>query len=212
MDIILKVSVVLLFFGLGIYRSRFLWEDAKAFYGIKCRQLSAKKTIAYENTVSIVQYSIGLIVIASFILSPLFLPSLLVGLVIFINGLLLARQARITLGKSWAHILEVTVEKQPLVKTGPYRWCRNPIYVAFFIEWVGFVTTFSWNLLVQPYFWLILIASAWFLIRQYHAAVLLEEKVLTKRYGSDYKSYAATTPRYLPLGPFFKKIHIKPIL
>lgn len=212
MEIIIKIVIVLSFVCLGIYRSRFLWPDLEAFYGTKCRQLSWQKTRLYENTVHTVQYSVGIIVLISFILNPLHLVSFLVGFFIFISGLLFARSARITLGKSWAHIFEVTTEKQPLVRTGAYRWCRNPIYVSLFIEWIGFVITFGWNLLTEPYFLLILLIGGWYLANKYHEAVLLEEKILAKRYGNDYKNYKIMTPRYLPLGPILQKMHIKPIL
>lgn len=207
MEALSKLAIVLSFYLFRVYRCHFLWPDIEAFNGVKCSLISTERKRKHDSQVDKVQFILGSVAIVSFMVNSFFLVSFGIGLLIFISGLIGARRARIVLGASWANIFELTEQKQPLVTVGPYRWCRNPIYVAFFVEWVGFIITFAWHILDEPIFWIVLLVGAIIMMRSYHQAILLEEHKLSERYGNDYKNYAAITPRYLPLGPLLQLLH-----
>ena len=82
-----------------------------------------------------------------------------------------------------------TGRSQPrLVTTGPYRISRNPQYVTYFFFLAGYAvigrTWVAWIALVL--YWVVV-----------HLIVLIEEEHLERRFGSEYRTYKDSTPRYL---------------
>ncbi|MDH3497770.1 MAG: isoprenylcysteine carboxylmethyltransferase family protein [Gemmatimonadota bacterium] len=75
-----------------------------------------------------------------------------------------------------------------LVTDGPYRWSRNPQYVAYSGIPVGYALTgvavMAW---VGVALYLVLV----------HGTVLVEEEHLERQLGDAYRAYKRTTPRYL---------------
>ncbi len=75
-----------------------------------------------------------------------------------------------------------------LVTDGPYRWSRNPQYVAYTPFIVGYALTgqgvMRW---VGVALYLVLV----------HLTVLVEEEHLERQLGDRYRAYRAATPRYL---------------
>ncbi len=76
-----------------------------------------------------------------------------------------------------------------IVRTGPYRWSRNPIYLAFSLFQVGIA------------FW---VNSPWLLVTLVPAIAVMslvviprEERYLEQRFPSDYLAYKATVRRWL---------------
>jgi protein-S-isoprenylcysteine O-methyltransferase Ste14 len=76
-----------------------------------------------------------------------------------------------------------------IVHTGPYRWSRNPIYLAFSLLQLGLAFWFD---------------SLWLLVTLIPAVALMsfvviprEEQYLETRFGSDYLSYKASVRRWL---------------
>ena len=76
-----------------------------------------------------------------------------------------------------------------IVRTGPYRWSRNPIYLAFSLLQLGAA------------FW---VNSLWLLLTLIPAVALMsfvviprEEQYLETRFPSDYLSYKASVRRWL---------------
>jgi protein-S-isoprenylcysteine O-methyltransferase Ste14 len=51
-------------------------------------------------------------------------------------GLGFAVWARVHLGKYWSGNVTIKVEHK-LIRTGPYRWVRNPIYTGIIIAVIG---------------------------------------------------------------------------
>jgi protein-S-isoprenylcysteine O-methyltransferase Ste14 len=78
----------------------------------------------------------------------------------------------------------------PLIASGPFAWCRNPLYVGNVALWVGFA-------LLSRLVWLAPIAAA-LLGAEYRAIVRWEEHLLECRFGESYRAYAAEVPRWLP--------------
>jgi protein-S-isoprenylcysteine O-methyltransferase Ste14 len=77
-----------------------------------------------------------------------------------------------------------------LVRSGPYRYSRNPQYVSIFLLLGG------WALLSasRPALWACLGASAW-----YFLAPFVEEPWLRAQFGGEYETYTRAIPRFLGL-------------
>jgi protein-S-isoprenylcysteine O-methyltransferase Ste14 len=75
-----------------------------------------------------------------------------------------------------------------LIRRGPYRWVRHPMYTSFFGGYLGAL------LLLQSWVFFIPIAFApgfWFM-------AVVEERILTGQFGADYGSYRRQAGRFLP--------------
>lgn len=111
------------------------------------------------------------------------------GLFIHFTGSLFALWARFIMKSSWGPPAQHNIARQKkLVTGGPFSFSRNPIYIGLFIMFIGF------ELALGSY--LILLAIPLFLL--INKAVLVEEKLLGKYFGSDYEVYKKRVPRYLP--------------
>lgn len=78
-----------------------------------------------------------------------------------------------------------------LVTNGPYAYVRNPLYLGNILMYLG-IGIMS-NALVP---WLQLVAVAYFVF-QYAVIISLEEKYLEQTF-SEWKSYSANVPRFIP--------------
>jgi protein-S-isoprenylcysteine O-methyltransferase Ste14 len=76
-----------------------------------------------------------------------------------------------------------------LVRRGPYRFTRNPMYLGMTIVYVGFalVVNTAWPLLLLP---LVL----WGLVR---GVIRVEEAYLEKEFGDDYRDFKKRVRRWL---------------
>jgi protein-S-isoprenylcysteine O-methyltransferase Ste14 len=80
-----------------------------------------------------------------------------------------------------------------VVATGPYRWVRNPIYLAALLVVLGEAWLFR-------SLWLLAYAGAMAVL--FHLFVTgYEERTLRRRFGSTYLEYRRTVPRWLPRPP-----------
>ena len=79
-----------------------------------------------------------------------------------------------------------------LVIWGPYRWVRNPMYLAVLAILVGESLAFSPRLLVYA----AIVAAAFYLFVR-----LYEEPTLSARFGEDYVSYRRRVGAWLPRPP-----------
>jgi protein-S-isoprenylcysteine O-methyltransferase Ste14 len=85
------------------------------------------------------------------------------------------------------------VPTRHLVVTGPFRWCRNPGYVAVLAMLVG-------QALVLPSARLLLYAAAMGV--GFHLFVLFhEEPTLRRKFGAEFDAYCRRVPRWLPRLP-----------
>ncbi len=84
-----------------------------------------------------------------------------------------------------------------LVRSGPYRWVRNPMYLAGFSILIGEAILFH-SLLLIGYLLLIGMVTHLFV-------VFYEEPRLSHQFGESYKTYLRTVPRWLPRYPRIRK-------
>jgi len=76
-----------------------------------------------------------------------------------------------------------------IVRTGPYRFSRNPIYLAFSVFHVGIAI---W---VNSLWLLATLAGA--LLLMHYVVIPTEERYLERRFGAEYLDYKASVRRWL---------------
>jgi protein-S-isoprenylcysteine O-methyltransferase Ste14 len=127
-------------------------------------------------------------------LTALILPSRFhffapVGLMIQAASLLLAVWARWHLGRNWSAEVRIATDHQ-LIRTGPYRFLRHPIYTAMLGMVLGTaIVSNEYHSLVG----LGILALA------YLRKTRLEETILLKTFGADYDVYRRGTWALVPL-------------
>lgn len=77
-----------------------------------------------------------------------------------------------------------------LFESGPYAWCRNPLYLANATILVGLSLLFESR-------WMVCIALPTALLA-IHSLVATEERVLAESYGDRYRHYCRRVPRFVP--------------
>ena len=103
-------------------------------------------------------------------------------------GFTLAIWARAYLGSNWSGSVTIKVGHE-LIRTGPYRFVRHPIYTGILIAMFGTALAYDrWRVLVAlPVLWLA------FTIKR-----LKEEQFMRQTFGSQYDDYARTTGAIFP--------------
>lgn len=79
-----------------------------------------------------------------------------------------------------------------LVVVGFYRYVRNPMYVGFFVGWIGL-----WVVFGQANFILIAVAAA-VVLGVAMFVRLYEEPTLRRMFGAEYEEYCRNVRRWLP--------------
>lgn len=110
----------------------------------------------------------------------------LFGVLIFGLGIIISVWAKVTMGKIWGIPSEMRRDQTKLIKTGPFHYSRNPIYVGLVMVLAGY------GLALQSYFtFLALIPLLYFM-----NAAEKEEKLLEKHFGKEYLEYKKNVPRF----------------
>lgn len=86
-----------------------------------------------------------------------------------------------------------------LVVVGFYRYVRNPMYVGFFVGWVGLWVVFG-RASLPTFAGAAVVASGAAMFVQ-----LYEEPALRKMFGAEYEEYCRNVPRWLPRIPPWSK-------
>lgn len=110
------------------------------------------------------------------------------GLVLEGAGFALAGWARARLGRYWTGRVVLTPE-QPLVRTGPYRLVRHPLYAGLLAAMLGQALVLGR---------LRGLAAFAILAAAYRRKVDYEEAALRRHFGEEYDEYAAMVPAFLP--------------
>ena len=80
-----------------------------------------------------------------------------------------------------------------VVATGPYRWVRNPIYLAALLVVLGE----AWLFLSPP----LLVYAAAMAVFCHLFVTGYEERKLSRQFGDSYLEYRRTGPRWIPRRP-----------
>ena len=112
-----------------------------------------------------------------------------VGLLLVLLGMALRIAAGRALGTWWS----LRVEIQPnhtLVQTGPYRYVRHPAYLGMLIVCLGLPIAFQsvWATVVMA-------LAVWPAVGY---RVQVEDALLERHFGDEYREYARRTPRLIP--------------
>lgn len=92
---------------------------------------------------------------------------------------------------------DTVVQAKELIIAGPYRYVRNPLYLANTLMAVGFVIIASGNMWSWKFVTLLLlILCSYFLV--YGIIISYEEKFLRQQYGKNYDDYLRSVPRWIP--------------
>lgn len=112
----------------------------------------------------------------------------LVGITITLAGLGFAVWARIHLGTNWSGQPVIRID-HTLVRSGPYRIVRNPIYTGLLIASIG--TT-----LVVGEFWALIITII--LLVVFAMKIQMEEEFLLEEFGESFIRYKQTVKALIP--------------
>ena len=110
------------------------------------------------------------------------------GTVLAIAGLLFAMWARVHLGRNWSAAV-TSKEGHELIRSGPYRIVRHPIYAGLFLAVLGTSITAETGDALIGFF----VISIAYLIK-----LKREENVLAVEFGDQYEEYRREVPALLP--------------
>jgi protein-S-isoprenylcysteine O-methyltransferase Ste14 len=122
-------------------------------------------------------------------LLPASLAFEITGVVLQIGFIGLAAWARVHLGRNWAAEVRIA-EGHELVKSGPYRWLRHPIYTAMLGMFVATaIATGQLHSVIAT----VLMAVV------YQRKIRLEENILRETFGPQFDDYRRDTWALVPL-------------
>jgi protein-S-isoprenylcysteine O-methyltransferase Ste14 len=174
-----------------------LWIVFSLYWSYAARNSGA--TQKRESTGSTATHQILLNVAMLVLILPIpglmqqILPAKLVfeitGVALQIGFIGLAAWARVHLGRNWAAEVRIA-EGHELVKSGPYRWMRHPIYTAMLGMFVAtFIATGQLHSLLAT----ILMTAL------YQRKIRLEENILRETFGPQFDDYRRDTWALVPL-------------
>jgi protein-S-isoprenylcysteine O-methyltransferase Ste14 len=111
------------------------------------------------------------------------------GLALVVLGLAVSVAARVWLGNNWSGMVTLKQDHE-LIRSGPYRWVRHPIYTGLLLAILGSAIAIGeWRGVVA----LALVAAA--TLRR----IAIEERFLTQQFGAAYARYRADVPALVPM-------------
>ena len=110
------------------------------------------------------------------------------GVVITVAGFALAIWARAHLGRNWSSAVTAKIGHE-LIRSGPYRWVRHPIYSGLMVALFGTALVRGE---LRGLFSLVLVYAAW------RYKIRLEERMMVSTFGSEYSTYASATGAMFP--------------
>lgn len=119
---------------------------------------------------------------------PVSVAIMSVGLAIEAAGVAVAIWARRHLGRNWSGRISITVDHE-LVRSGPYRWLRHPIYTGLLLMYLGVALVTGEKLA------LVGLAMGVF---AYWRKIRLEEANLDLAFGAGYQAYRRETWALVP--------------
>ncbi|HKD85801.1 MAG TPA: isoprenylcysteine carboxylmethyltransferase family protein [Terriglobales bacterium] len=167
---------------------------------IKTKPVQHRETVSSRLSYTIVTFAAFYLVFAGEVRAPWLRLHILpanaiveaLGVVLTAAGIALAFWARAFLGGNWSGTVTVKVGHQ-LVRTGPYRWVRHPIYSGLILALIG---TAIERRQVRGAIAVILLYIG-FKIKS-----RIEERTMTNTFGAEYADYSRTTGAIVPKLPF----------
>jgi protein-S-isoprenylcysteine O-methyltransferase Ste14 len=114
-----------------------------------------------------------------------------VAIVITVAGMAFATWARAYLGRNWSSA-PMLREHHELIRSGPYRLVRHPIYTGIIVAMMG---TFLANGKVRGALAVVLVWLAWTIKSR------MEEEFMVRNFGAEYEDYRRTTGAVFPRLP-----------
>ncbi len=111
-----------------------------------------------------------------------------IGIALTAAGIAFACWARAYLGGNWSSAVTVKVGHE-LVRTGPYRWVRHPIYTGLILALAGTAVVRSEVRGILS----VVLAYVGFKIKS-----RIEERTMTETFGTEYEEYSRSTGAILP--------------
>lgn len=119
---------------------------------------------------------------------PAVVPADWLGAIVFAVALALFAWAIATMTRSGSSV-PTRLPTTTIVKTGPYRFTRNPIYLAMVLGLIGLAIAFNT-------FWLLIALVPFALVIRY-GVIAREEVYLERKFGDVYRGYRARVRRWL---------------
>ena len=123
-----------------------------------------------------------------FVLGEPSLYSLGLGLFVILPGLILRVWAAGHLGRAGR---TQNIQAAELVSSGPYRYARNPLYVA------NFLLVFGTLMALSGPWWSDVAVLVMFVV-EYWLVVRAEERALEAQFGEDFRTYHRSVPAIFP--------------
>jgi len=174
-----------------------LWMVFFVYWGIASRNQAPTQRSESKGASNFHQAVLGTALLLLYIQVPgltgWFIPrrchlAVAIGAIVQVAFLSLAVWSRRHLGRNWAAEVRIGVDHE-LVRTGPYRWIRHPIYTAMLGMFTGTAIASS------QYHALLGVAV---LFVAYIRKTRLEEEILSRTFPTDYDAYRRTTWRLVP--------------
>lgn len=108
------------------------------------------------------------------------------GVLFLILSLVVAGSALIEMRESWRVGIKES-DEIALVTSGIYGISRNPYFLSYFLQFVGYI------ILVPSLLVIVLILIS---VGTVHKMILKEESFLTEKVGAEYQNYSASVKRY----------------
>jgi protein-S-isoprenylcysteine O-methyltransferase Ste14 len=176
-----------------------LWIGWLAYWGILARR--AKATLRRETAVSRALHVGPLLLCGALLALPRILPAPLhdrflpndaiihwLAVLATACGLAFAIWARRHLGGNWSGAVVLKADHR-LIRSGPYRLVRHPIYAGLFVALLGSVVGIGeWRGLIGLALAAIAIISR----------VRAEDALMAETFGTEYEDYRRRTPAVLP--------------
>jgi len=183
---------------IGLLQSGLIVLAAVGFFAVDTMMSRKYKAQRVTSDRNILNNIIAVIAALILLAQPIWLPQwgwqpgrpvLVIGLILILSGNGLNFWARRHLGPFYAQHSRDIQPNHRLITSGPYRWVRHPIYLAYLVVMAGV-------LLVAPSIFTLLAAVInW---RYFIRAASVDERALLKQFPAEYEQYMNQTPRFVP--------------
>src|SRR5215813_6037089 len=114
--------------------------------------------------------------------------ALSLGLVLLVLGVGIAARGRRTMQAAGTNV-NPALPTNAIVASGPFRFSRNPLYLALTLLYLGLTLAFNT--------WWGIVVLVPVLIIMHRGVVLREERYLEQKFGETYRQYRSKVRRYL---------------